>query len=244
MLTLRQVLTRLLIFAALPQFLFDGCSFAGLVIGGSHSYDDRTTIPVLGSGAVEQGTHLTVHRKDFTKIRGEFLGLRTTDEESFSEAYTAAAADIRKTGVLPLPGDSLLFVYSVTGGKIAVRGRFRGLGPVDLFLFPTKYRTDDESRFILDSLGALHVEGKGDVNLASLRSLASGKYLLSVPTHLILKIAADTTVSLPVAEIRSVEVEREHYGWLIGFGIGAVVDIAVLTGFRSTLSDLLNPFKK
>jgi hypothetical protein len=214
---LRQAITRTSICMLLPQVLFVGCTVVGAVIGSSLSSDSPTNFSFLKSGAVTLGTKLLVIKKDSTEVRGRFVGVLTADEASFTERYLVAAGDLKyirvlplpgdslvftygvtdgrligrgrfrslvpgtlvlsraispqHSGVLPLPGDSLVFTYAVKGGRLIGRGRYSGLKGSDLVLSQAMSPPNTATRIPIDSLGSLHVEGRGDADLASIRSL-------------------------------------------------------------------------
>jgi len=234
MANLRQASSSILAYIILPQILFVGCSVTGAVIAGVLSSNDPLSISFLTSGVVEVGTDLVVSQKDSATIRGAFLGLTTIDEVSYTERYLGAAGGLKNTEVLPLPGDSIVFAYAGAGGRPIGRGRFRGLDPGTLYLVRTRSLPYAETRIAMDSLRVLQVEGKGSVNLASIRSLISQQYLPTVTTHILLRNDADTTVSVPVGDIISVEVEGGRYGWVVGLGIGNAVDLAIIVALTTS----------
>lgn len=182
---LRQLITKILICVLLPEVLFAGCTLVGAAIGSTYYDNNPTDISLLKSGAVKPGKYLVVSKKDSTIKKGELLIVLAAGGTSFAERYLEAARELKYTGVLPLPDDNLVFTYSIKGHRLIGRGRFRGLEPGFLLLKRSGLSADTLITIPIDSLGSLHVEEKGEVNLASIQTLIL--WVSTVPAQLVLR---------------------------------------------------------
>jgi hypothetical protein len=195
------------------------------MIGSTFSKDYPTNISVLISGQVKQGKYLVVSTNGSKIIRGEFLEVSTANDSSLSERTLQAARELDYSGVIPLPGDSVVFTYAVKGGRLIGSGRIRSLEPFALVLRRPVLFPDSATRIAVDSLRSLYVDRKGEVNITSLRGLIL--WVSTATTQLVLRVDSDTT-HVPLSDIDSIELEGAHYAYPIGLGIGAAIDIALI----------------
>jgi hypothetical protein len=209
----------------LPQGLFFGCSLIGLGIGTiSDNASNRNAgdISLMSIRKLEPGTTLTVITRDSRRLEGDYAGSRETPQEPYQAQYEQALVKLGMKDHFPLPGDTITFgTYFKPETKL--RGIFMGVDPGVAVVS----RAGQRVAFL--ELAWMHSPTGADIDLEAFQTLVSDRQLPSVTQGILLCTDSDTTEIL-LSDVIRVEKEASHNGKLIGFGIGAVIDIAVIVG--------------
>lgn len=207
----------------LPQGLFFGCSLIGLGIGAiSDGSSNRSSgdISLLSVRKLEPGSTLSVITRDSRRIEGDFIGVREVLPDQYRVQYAEALEKLGAKEQFPSPGDTIRFSpYSNPAANL--RGIFMGVDPGAVVVS----RAGQRVGFL--ELAGMRSSAGAEVDLQALEAHVSSLRIPFVTRGLLLSTETDTTEIL-FSDIIRIEKERSHNGKLIGFGIGAAIDITVL----------------
>ncbi len=225
----------LLLFALASSVLFvlfhQGCTLIGLISGAAvdSGKPSQTIVSSWEIDAIHPGSTVMLYMKDGTVLQGDFERLEQDTAQGYRARYEAFKAGNPAAASLPEPGDSITV-------------RLKGSQPQ-----PTTLVAYDRNSLMVTSLRSVD----WTINYRNLDSLThdgfnwSGPNLRGVvlssraPIYSMLVLRDKTSAAtgsvrrIPLNDIDEVSSKNAKWGWLIGMGIGAAVDAAVIIAISS-----------
>jgi hypothetical protein len=207
----------------LPQGLFLGCSLIGLGIGAiSDGSSNRYSgdVSLVNVRKLEPGSTLTIITRDSKRIEGDYVGVRETLPDQYRAHYREALETLGMKDQFPFPGDTIRFAeYSSPATNL--RGIFMGVDPSAVVVSRAGLRVG------FFELAALRSSDGAEIDLQALEALVSNHQLPFVTRGILVSTDTDT-IEVPFSDIIRIDKDRSQNGKLIGFGIGAAIDITIL----------------
>jgi hypothetical protein len=206
----------------LPQLLLVGCSLIGFGIGAieDSSSRDGGEVSITELRGMEIGSSITVFMRDSRRIEGDFLSVKEENADQYSKQYAAVLKDLGIEGHVPIPGDSVTFVYrSAPGSK--QRGKFRGVDPGTMIV------NQAGRRVFVSDLGELQADGGSQPDLSAFCGLVHERKLPFLTKNVLMKVKGDTT-EVPFVDLVRVEVNEARNAKFVGLAMGAAIDAIVI----------------
>ncbi len=206
----------------LAALLLSGCTVIGMTIGSE--MDRAIRREATGSAmrviSLKPGRSITVTQKNGQEMTGVYEGLRQRPASEYVPLYEEARANLFKT-TLPVVGDTL----SVTlwTGKI-MEAPLIGFGLQHMWLKSPK----ENSLTNIPLSDITRIRNNRGVAFDSLkqRSMMAEDGMPSVMIVLLRQDSGDANI--PTDSISRVHVHGKSQYWLIGGGVGLIIDYAVL----------------
>lgn len=220
----------ILLGAILLSFYLDGCSLVGLGIGAISDAQKKDSLVVCPEQwtQIEQGKRIKVKLKHGSVLVGKFISFRRRVQRSYAERYNQFVHKKSIRTSLPTLYENLLIE---TSDKDLLYGRFLGFDSSGLFVLNNHQSCH---HFDWEQIAVLMHGINPNFDLPAIRALVLKADFPRFTTEQIEReptlslLAERTPQSFAAHEIEQVQILPRKNGKLIGFIVGAVLDVSFI----------------
>ena len=221
-----------LILAIVLLFLISGCSLIGAGLGAivDHSRPDTLFFESWMIKAVNPGSRINIILNGGNLVNGKYIGLEKVTTEEYAESYARSRNQNLKEVVLPELGDSIKVIDTLGRQWVC---EFSGFDYHNFMSVREKGQTGP-SMAGLNLIGKILDSDGNFIEVDKIRNLMTEGKLPLLSSIVVQSKVGRIPVSME--KVHQIQVTVNKHGVLIGFLIGAVVDLLLIYGITETLS--------